>query len=225
MSADVLRRAAVREGVVLEIFTVVWMAIEAAIAISAGIVARSVLLTAFGLDSTIELISGATLLWRLSAEARSADLGRVERVEKRAIWISAVLLILLSAALAATSIIGLVMRFRPEGSWAGLGISAAAIIVMPLLARRKRAANRTIQSSALRADIAESITCAYMAGATLVGVGLSTVLGLWWAEYVAALLLLVFIGREAREALEAARAGRGRCEDDEMVHPARPVPP
>lgn len=156
----------------------------------------------------IELVSGATRLRRLSAEARNADLERVERVERRATWASAALLILLWAYLAATSIIGLVIRMEPEGSGAGLAISAAAVIVMPLLAWRKRVANRTIQSSALRADIVETISCAYMAGATLVGVALSTVLGWWWAEYVAALALLIFIGREAWEALEAAREVR-----------------
>ncbi len=86
---------------------------------------------------------------------------------------------------------------------------------MPVLAWRKRAANRVIQSSALRADVAETITCAYMAAATLAGVAVCTVLGWWWAEYVAALALLFFVGREAWEALEAAREGRGRCDDDE----------
>jgi divalent metal cation (Fe/Co/Zn/Cd) transporter len=215
MSADVQRRAALRDGVRLEVFTVAWMVIEAVIAIGAGVVARSVLLTAFGLDSAIELISGATLLWRLSAEARGAGLERLEQVEKQAIWVSAVLLILLCAYLVATSILGLVTRVEPEGSWAGLGISAAAIVVMPVLAWRKRAANRVIQSSALRADVAETITCAYMAAATLAGVAVSTVLGWWWAEYVAALALLFFVGREAWEALEAAREGKGRCDDDE----------
>jgi divalent metal cation (Fe/Co/Zn/Cd) transporter len=78
---------------------------------------------------------------------------------------------------------------------------------MPVLAWRKRLANRAIGSSALRADIAETITCAYMAAATLVGVGLNLVAGWWWAEYVAALALLVFIVREAGEAIEAARGG------------------
>jgi divalent metal cation (Fe/Co/Zn/Cd) transporter len=206
------RHVALREGIRLEIFTAVWMAIEAAVAVSAGIVARSPLLTAFGLDSAIELISGATLLWRLSAEAGSSDLERVERSEHRAIRVSAVLLILLFVYLAGTSVLGLVTRLQPDGSWAGVGISAAAILVMPVLAWRKRVVNRTIQSAALRADIAESITCVSMAGATLVGVTLSTVLGWWWTQYVAALFLLVFIARESWEALEAARAGKGRRE-------------
>jgi Cation efflux family len=215
MSAEVQRRDAVREGVRLEVFTVAWMLVEAVVAIGAGVVARSVLLTGFGLDSAIELISGATLLWRLSGEAGSGDLERVERGERRAIWLSAGLLLLLCAYLLATSVVGLVARVEPEGSWAGLGVSALAVVVMPLLAWRKRRANLRIGSSALRADIAETITCAYMAGATLLGVALSTVLGWWWAEYVAALALLVFIAREAWEALEAAREGRGRCADDE----------
>ncbi len=214
MSEEVRRRMAVREGVGLEVVTIAWMVVEAAIAIGAGVVARSVLLTAFGLDRAIELFSGVTLLWRLSVEAGRRDVERVERVEKRATWVSAALLALLCAYLVVTSIVGLVIGLEPAGSWVGVGVSAAAVLVMPLLAWRKRTANRTIQSSALRADTAETITCAYMAGATLLGVVLSTVLGWWWAEYVAALALLVFIGREAWEALEAAREARGRCDDE-----------
>lgn len=214
MSTPAQRLPALRVGVRLEVFTVGWMVIEAVIAIGAGIAARSVLLTAFGLDSAIELLSGATLLWRLSAEARSSDLERVEGVERRATRVSAILLVLLSVYLLTTSVAGLLARLEPRASWAGLGVSAAAVIVMPLLAWRKRVANRTIRSPALRADVAETITCAYMAGATLVGVTLSTVVGCWWAEYVAAFALLFFVGREALEALEAAREGKGRCEDE-----------
>jgi divalent metal cation (Fe/Co/Zn/Cd) transporter len=191
----------------LEVFTVAWMVVEAVIAIGAGIGARSVLLTAFGLDSAIELLSGAILLWRLSAEVRSSDLERVEKAERRATWVAAVLLVLLCLYLATTSIAGLLTRLEPLESWAGIGISGAAVIVMPLLAWRKRHANRTIQSPALRADIAETITCAYMAGTTLVGVAITALAGWWWCEYVAGFALLIFIGREAWEALEAAREG------------------
>ncbi|MFZ0215358.1 MAG: cation transporter [Candidatus Dormiibacterota bacterium] len=214
MSAQVPRLQALRGGVRLEAFTVGWMVVEAIIAIGAGFAARSVLLTAFGLDSAIELVSGVTLLWRLSAETQSSDLERVERVEKRAIWVSAVLLILLCIYLLATSVGGLLRGLEPQESWVGIGIAAAAVIVMPLLAWRKRVANRVIQSSALRADVAESITCAWMAGATLVGLALGSFLGWWWAEYVAAFALLLFIGREAWEAVEAAREGKTRCEGD-----------
>jgi divalent metal cation (Fe/Co/Zn/Cd) transporter len=181
------------------------MAAEAVLAIGAGIVARSVLLTAFGFDSVIELISGGTLLWRLSSESRGASTERVERVERRATRISAVLLVLLCAYVVLVGFGGLVAKLRPEASVLGVGVAAAAVLVMPLLAWRKRRANLVIGSPALRADIAETITCAYLAAATLVGAGLNLVAGWWWAEYVAALVLLVFIVMETKEAIESAR--------------------
>jgi divalent metal cation (Fe/Co/Zn/Cd) transporter len=208
-----LRTDAVRVGVRLEVVTVVWMAFEAVLAIGAGVVARSVLLTAFGFDSVIELISGGTLLWRLSSEARGASSERMETVERRATRISAVLLVLLCAYLVLVGLAGLVARLRPEGSALGVGVAAAAVLVMPLLAWRKRRANLVIGSPALRADIAETITCAYLAAATLVGAGLNLIAGWWWAEYVAALVLLVFIAMETKEAIESAipspRRGEG----------------
>ena len=201
------RRAAVRVGVRLELITVVWMAVEAVVAIAAGIAARSVLLTAFGFDSVIELISGGTLLWRLSSEARGATSERIEAVERRATWISAVLLGLLCIYLIGVGLAGLLARLRPEGSALGVGVAAAAVVVMPLLAWRKRRANVAIGSSALRADVAETITCAYMAAATLAGTALNLIAGLWWAEYAAALVLLIFIGMETKEAIESALNG------------------
>lgn len=209
-----VRQTALRRGVRLEAFTVAWMAPEAVLAIGAGIAARSVLLTAFGADSLIELLSGATLLWRLRVEARGGDDARVDTVEKQAVWISAGLLILLCAYVALTSVAGLVLRVQPERSWLGVAVSGIAVLVMPWLASRKRAANQTIQSPALRADIAESATCAYLAGVTLIGAAVNALTGLWWVEYVAAVILLRWLVPEAREALESARAGKARCEDD-----------
>jgi divalent metal cation (Fe/Co/Zn/Cd) transporter len=199
------RSEAVRAGVWLAGITVVWMSIEAVLAIGAGIYARSVLLTAFGFDSVIELISGGTLLWRLSADARGAVTQRIQAIERRATWISAVLLVLLSIYLLAVGLAGLVVRLRPEGSVLGVGVAVAAVVAMPLLAWRKRRVNLIIASPALRADIAETITCAYMAAATLIGAALNLLAGWWWAEYVAALALLVFIVMETKEAIEAAR--------------------
>jgi divalent metal cation (Fe/Co/Zn/Cd) transporter len=208
------RVGAVRLAVRLEAVTVVWMVLEAALAIGAGVAARSVLLTAFGFDSVVELLSGVTLLWRLSAEARGSGLQSVEGVERRATWISAVLLLLLCGYLVLVGLGGLIARLHPEGSALGVAVSAAAVIAMPLLAWQKRRANMRIGSAALRADIAETITCAYMAAATLVGASLNLLAGWWWAEYVAALALLVFVVMEAREALESARGGGGHGEGE-----------
>ena len=198
----------------MELATVAWMAVEATLAIGAGVAARSLLLTAFGFDSVVELISGGTLLWRLSAEARRAGIEKVEQVERRATWISAGLLAILCFYVLFVGVAGLLIRLAPEGSPLGVGVSAAAVIVMPLLAWRKRRVNRSIESAALKADITETVTCAYMAAATLVGVALNLFLGWWWSEYVAALVLLVFLLREAKEALEAAREGRTRGDED-----------
>lgn len=200
------RTAAVRVGVRLEVFTVAWMAVEAVLAIGAGIAARSVLLTAFGFDSVIELLSGVTLLWWLSAEARGSGTSHIEGMERRATQISAVLLVLLSGYLVFTGVGGLVLQLHPERSVLGVAVSAVAVVVMPLLAWRKRRVNATLDSAALRADITETLTCAYMAAATLAGTALNLLVGWWWAEYVAALVLLVFVVMETREAIEAARS-------------------
>lgn len=208
------RRSALRRGVRLEVMTVAWMAIESALAIGAGIVARSVLLTAFGADSLIELLSGATLLWRLNVEMRAGDAHRVEVVERNATRISAVLLALLCVYVAGSTVAGLILRVEPEASWLGIAVSASAVVLMPWLASRKRLVNATLQSPALRADIVESATCAYLAGVTLVGIGIDALTGWWWIEYVAALALLRWLIPEAREAFEAARAGGARSEHD-----------
>ena len=199
------RVEAVRAGVRLEILTVGWMAAEAVLAIGAGVAARSVLLTAFGFDSVIELLSGVTLLWRLSSEERGAVALRMETIERRATLVSAVLLVLLSAYLVVVGLGGVVAHLHPSGSALGVAVSAAAVVVMPILAWRKLRVNSVIGSAALRADIAETITCAYMATATLAGAGLNLLSGLWWAEYAAAAALLVFIVMETREAVESAR--------------------
>jgi divalent metal cation (Fe/Co/Zn/Cd) transporter len=197
----------VLDGVRLEIITVVWMALEAVLAIGAGIAARSVLLTAFGFDSVIELLSGVTLLWWLSAEARGTSTPHLEGMERRATRVSAVLLVVLCGYLVFVGVAGLVLRLHPEGSVLGVAVSGVAVLAMPLLAWRKRVANVTIRSAALRADIAETVTCAYMAAATLAGTALNLIAGWWWAEYAGALALLVFIVMETREAVEAARGG------------------
>jgi divalent metal cation (Fe/Co/Zn/Cd) transporter len=206
------RRAAdIRAGVQVEVVTVAWMIVEAAIAMGAGVAARSVLLTAFGFDSVIELFTGGALLWRLTTEARGGALERVERAENRAAWITGIGLALLCLYIAATAVVSFVSGAKPEGSPVGIGLAAAALLIMPWLVWRKRDVAARINSPALRADAACSLTCAYMAGVLLVGVALTTVFGFWWADSVAALALLYWIVPEAREALEAARSGRGGC--------------
>jgi divalent metal cation (Fe/Co/Zn/Cd) transporter len=205
------RAAAVHAGVRIEQITIAWMVVEAIVAIGAGVLARSVLLTAFGIDSVIELIAGGVLLWRLATEARGGSLERVARAENRAAWVTGVALVLLCLYVVVSAAVALLTRTEPDRSYAGIAIAMAAIIGMPILARRKRAIATKLDSAALRGDAACSITCAYMAGALLVGLLLNATLGWWWADSLAALALLYWLSGEAREALAGARAGRGAC--------------
>lgn len=198
------RSTALDRGIRLEALTVAWMAVEAVVAIGAGVAAGSLLLIAFGADSVVELLSGATLWWRLRVEARGGDESSVDAVENKATWISAVLLILLCAYVVGGSVAGLALRLQPERSWLGLAVAAAALVLMPWLANQKRNVNRTLQSPALRADVVESSTCAFLAGVTLAGVAVDALTGAWWIEYLAALVMLRWLIPEALEALHAA---------------------
>jgi divalent metal cation (Fe/Co/Zn/Cd) transporter len=201
---DTTRGIDIHQGVWIEVITIAWMVIEMAVSVGAGIAAGSILLMAFGIDSLIELVSGAFLLWRLLMESRKGDLERVERAEQRATWVVAVTLVLLCVYVLIMAVYGLLARSKPESSLPGIGISAAAVLVMPYLAVSKRRIARRIQSEALAGDAANSITCAFMAGTVLVGLALNTLFGWWWAESIAALLFLVWLLRETREAFEAA---------------------
>ncbi len=205
MSVQTDRAAQVRMGVRVEVFTVLWMVVEAVVSIGAGVLAGSALLVAFGLDSVIELISGAILLWRLWGEERGEGMGQVERAEHVAAWVVAISLALLCLYVLVTSIYGLVIHAHPDSSLAGIVIAAAAVVVMPLLGVTKRRLAGRLGSSALRGDAASSFTCGYMAATVLLGVGLNALFQWWWAEYVAALVFLFWLVGETREALEEAR--------------------
>jgi divalent metal cation (Fe/Co/Zn/Cd) transporter len=202
---DRTRDGDIRQGVRIEIISIIWMVIEMGVAIGAGIAAHSILLTAFGIDSLIELVSSGILLWRLLAEKRSGDLDHIERAEHRAAWVVAITLGLLCVYVLTTAVYGLVFHSKPEGSPVGIGIAALAVVFMPYLAVTKRRIARRIQSEALAGDATNSITCAYMAATVLVGLALNIFLGWWWAENIAALLFLVWLIRETWEMFEEAR--------------------
>jgi divalent metal cation (Fe/Co/Zn/Cd) transporter len=175
------RDALVRAGVRVELVTIAWMLLEATVALGAGVAARSTVLTAFGLDSVIELVTGGVLLWRLVTEARGGSLERVERAEHRAAWVTGVALVLLCVYVVATAALSVATRTHAEPSFIGVGLALIAVVGMPVLAWRKRAIAAPLGSGALRGDAACSITCAYMAGTLLVGLALSALFGWWWA--------------------------------------------
>ena len=205
---DTARAAGIRSGIQIEVITVIWMTIEMAVAIGAGIAVGSILLTAFGIDSLIELISGGILLWRLRVESRGGDMTQVEQAESSAAWVVAITLGLLCVYVLITAVYSLLVRSKPESSILGIGVSAAAVLIMPFLAVAKRRVSSRIQSEALAGDAINSIACAYMAGTVLVGLALNAIWGWWWIENIAALLFLIWLLRETWEAFGEAKTER-----------------
>ena len=201
------RAKQLRLGIGIELITLVWMTIEATVALIIGFTTRSVSLQGFGIDSIIELITGAVLLWRLLVEQRGATTTAVERAERRASWIAAICLFSLAVYIVADSAYSLFTQSRPAASWWGIALALAAAIVMPLLWQSKLRIAKRIGSAALKADAMCSITCAYMSFTLLIGLLLNQFFGLWWADPLAALVLVYFIVREGREALHEARTG------------------
>jgi divalent metal cation (Fe/Co/Zn/Cd) transporter len=192
------RVALLRQGIALEGVTVGYNALEGIVAIAAGLAAGSVALTGFGVDSVIEVTSGALLWWRLRAELGSAPLGPA--VERRAARGAGLLLLVLGVYIIVESARRLVTGNRPEVSPIGIGLTALSLIVMPLLARAKLGVAARLGSRALRADAHETIVCAWLSATTLLGLGLNAGLGWWWADPVAALAMLPLIVREGIEA-------------------------
>jgi len=142
------------------------------------------------------------LLWRLGVESRGGDVERVERAEKRSERVVAVTLALLCVYVLVSALYGLIAHTTPENSPLGMAVSAAAVLGMPYLALIKRRIAGRIHSEALAGDAVESITCAYMAGTVLLGLALFALFGWWWVDKVAALVFLVWLGRETWEAWE-----------------------
>jgi divalent metal cation (Fe/Co/Zn/Cd) transporter len=182
-----------RRGFWLEYASMAWMAVEAAVAIASGIIASSIALIGFGLDSVIEFFAAAVVIWQLRSTVS-------EERETRALRLIGVTFFALAAYLAIESITDLVSQQRPGQSAAGIVVTAAALVVMPVLALAKRRTGRQLGNQALIADAAESAFCAFTSAAALIGIGLNAWLGWWWADPAAA---LVIAGLAVREGIEA----------------------
>lgn len=202
MGATATREVLVRRGLLLEYLTVGWNVIEGVIAIAAGVASGSVALVAFGIDSFVETISGAVLIWRLRTEERGGldDLA-LERVERRAELLVGAAFMVLAAYVAFESLRTLVAAEAPDASPVGILLTAVSIGVMLWLAKAKRETGEALGSRALIADSKQTRACWYLSAVALVGLGLNALLGWWWADPVAALAIAVLLVREGWEAL------------------------
>ncbi len=189
------------------------MVVELVVALAAGIVARSVALTTFGVDSGIELFTAIVVLRQLLLHTERATDEELDARERQASRLVGWSLYGLIVYIVASSAWSFASRSRPESSRGGLALAIAALIVMPLLWRWRRRLAEALNSPALRADVACSLVCIYMSAVLLVGLLLNSLFGWWWADPVAALAMIWWIRGEAREAFEAARSGR-HCDDD-----------
>ena len=198
ITSDANRSSLVRRGRYLEYFTIGYNSIEGLIAVTAGVMAGSIALIGFGFDSLIEVTSGAVLLWRLHADV---DEERRERVEAISLRIVGVCFVVLALYVGYDSLKSLLRREAPEESLVGIVLAAVSLVIMPLLVRAKRKIARGIKSSALMADSKQTELCTYLSAILLVGLLLNALLGWWWADPVAALIMVPIIVREGIEAL------------------------
>ena len=180
----------------LEYLTVTWNCLEGMIAVTAGIVAGSIALVGFGVDSVIEVSSGVIMLWRLSYRG-----SRQELVEARALRLVGLSLLALAGYVGLDAAYSLISREAPRSSYVGIGLAIASLIVMPILARSKRQVAAKLQSKALHADSRQTDICAYLSAILLVGLVSNAFLGWWWTDPVAALAMVPIIVKEGREAL------------------------
>lgn len=194
-----------RRGVRLEAFTITWNVVEAVVAVGAGLLAGSVALVGFGVDSGLEVISAVALLWRLLKAGPKASAEETGAAEKRALYLVAATFFLLSAYIAYESVGALLSREGPDGSTVGLVLAAISLLVMPILAYLKGRTGREMGSEALVADSKETWVCSYLSLALLLGVGLYAAFGWWWADPVAALAMLPVILWQGFETLGEAR--------------------
>jgi len=191
-----------QRGKHLEYFTIAWNSLEGIVAIVAGVIAGSVSLVGFGVDSAIEVTSGVSLLWRMSADA---DPDRRERIELVSLRIVGVCFLALAAYVAYEAVSDLLHREAPQRSLVGITLAVASLIIMPLLARAKRHVGSKLRSAAMSADAQQTQFCAYLSAILLMGLVLNALFGLWWADPVAALAMTPIIAREGIESLRGEK--------------------
>ena len=196
----------IKRGQMLEYFTIAYNSLEGLIGIAAGLVAGSIALIGFGIDSIIEVTSGVALLWRLHHDADHTGREQKERITLR---IVGACFLALAVYVAYDSLASLLTHQAPEKSKVGMGLAAVSLVVMPLLARAKRRIAGNIGSAALNADAKQTEFCTFLSAILLGGLLLNALLGWWWADPIAGLAMVPIIAKEGLGALK----GRACCDE------------
>jgi divalent metal cation (Fe/Co/Zn/Cd) transporter len=198
------RARLVRRAKLLSWLSLGWMTIEGAVAVTAGLVAGSVALVGFGIDSAIEGLASVIVIWRFTGWRTFS-----EDAERRAQKLVAISFFLLAPYIAQQAIRTLASGTHPDASWVGVGLSVASIVLMPLLGRAKQRVGSAIGSSATAGEGTQNLLCAYMAAGVLVGLLANALVGWWWLDPVVGLGIAALAIREGREAWR----GESCCDD------------
>jgi divalent metal cation (Fe/Co/Zn/Cd) transporter len=189
-----------RRAWALTTITIIWNCLEAVVAIAGGLSAGSIALVGFGLDSVVEVSSAFVIVWRLSRQS-ATDHAANERAERRAVRLIALSFFAIALYVvgdALTKLIGI--GEEPERSVLGLALVALSLVVMPILAWAKRRVATALGSVALTADAAETQLCTYLSGVVLVGLAANALLGWWWMDPIAGLVVAGLAIKEGRAA-------------------------
>lgn len=192
MKASVDKVALTRRARALAWGTIAWNVVEGVVAVGAGIRARSLALVGFGLDSFVEMFSGGVVLWQL----RGIDQDR----EARALRLIALSFFAVAGYVVAEAVRDLATGSEAGESGIGVGLAAASLVVMPVLAWAKRRTGHALGNAVVLADATETVLCTYLSVVLLVGLVINATLGWWWADTVAALVIAFLAVREGREA-------------------------
>jgi divalent metal cation (Fe/Co/Zn/Cd) transporter len=194
------RQAVARRGKSLEYFTIGWNTLEGLAAVVFGLLAGSISLVGFGIDSFIEVTSGAVLLWRMSVDA---DVLKRERNEMLSLRLLGVCFLALAVYVGYESVSDLVNGKAPEQSVPGIILAGVSLVVMPLLSRAKKRVGNELGSAAMHADAKQTDFCVYLSAILLTGLLLNLTLGWWWADPLAALVMVPIIAKEGIHGIRA----------------------
>jgi divalent metal cation (Fe/Co/Zn/Cd) transporter len=185
----------IRRAKALSWLSLAWMTIEGTVAIAAALVAGSVALLGFGIDSAIEGLAAVIVIWRFTGARRLSE--AAEQQAQKAVAIS---FFLLAPYIAQDAVRTLIAGEHPSTTWVGIGLSVSSIVVMPVLSRAKQRIGERLGSGATAGEGAQNLLCAYMAAGVLVGLGANAAFGWWWLDPVIALVIAAIAVREGREA-------------------------
>ena len=206
MSADTHgdRQANLKRGIRVEVASLVYNILEVVVSVTAGLLTGSAALVSWGLDSTVEATSAGTLIWRLRGEANDADRRTVLHRKKVALTVVACAFWIVVGAILYEAVSAFLSREAPDFNWWGIAILFVSLVVNPFLAWGKYRYGRRLDSPALKYDAKDTLICEYQTIVVLAGIGLTQWQGWWWADPVAALLIVPYVAWEGFEATKDA---------------------